>query len=49
MLAGLEVHPEFRDRVWTEVNRRLQDANPDYAERARERWAEVCGKCRGDF
>lgn len=42
-LVGLTVHPEFRDRVWVEVNQRLQEADPDYAERARQRWAKVCG------
>jgi hypothetical protein len=41
MLSGRKVHPEFRERVWAEVNQRLQ-ANP-YSDRARERWARACG------
>ena len=43
MLNGQEVHPEFRARVWTEVNRRLARVSPDYADSRRRRWAEVCG------
>jgi hypothetical protein len=46
MLYGQEVHPDFRDRVWAEVNERLQDANSATAERAREHWARVCAVTR---
>jgi hypothetical protein len=43
MLKVQEVHPEFRARVWTEVNRRLDRVSPDYADSRRRRWAGVCG------
>lgn len=43
MLSALEVHPEFRERVWTEVKQRLETQDGARSERARERWARVCG------
>jgi hypothetical protein len=43
LLSGLEVHPEFRERVWTEVNRRLNSVSADYADSRRRRWANACG------
>jgi len=43
MLRGQEVHPEFRARVWTEVNRRLDRVSPDNADSRRRRWAHACG------
>lgn len=42
MLSALVVHPEFRARVWTEVNRRLDRESSEYSESRRRRWAEVC-------
>lgn len=42
LLSGLEVHAEFRERVWTEVKLRLQAEEPSQSDRARERWARVC-------
>jgi hypothetical protein len=41
MLSGREVHPEFRERVWVEVNQRLQ-AKDAHSDSARERWARAC-------
>jgi hypothetical protein len=42
MLAGQVVHPEFRERVWAEAMRRLQNQPAVRADRSRERWARVC-------
>jgi len=42
-LAGREVHPEFRDRVWNEVSKRLKGRRETQAAHALERWAKVCG------
>jgi len=38
LLYPLEVHPEFRERVWFEVERRCSDRRHRL-----ERWREVCG------
>jgi hypothetical protein len=42
-LSGLEVHPEFREHVWVEVNRRLDSVSADYADSRRRRWRGICG------
>jgi hypothetical protein len=43
MLSGQSVHPEFRERVWDEVLRRLEAQPESRRVRARQRWARVCG------
>lgn len=43
MLHCRDVHPEFRQQVWTEVTRRLQGQSGVRANQARERWMHACG------
>ncbi|HEV7138178.1 MAG TPA: NAD-dependent deacylase [Steroidobacteraceae bacterium] len=42
MLSGSEVHPEFRERIWSEVIQRLKANESASTDRARERWARAC-------
>jgi hypothetical protein len=44
MLSASEVHPDFRERVWQEVRKRLAESGGGRAVRCKERWARVCGK-----
>jgi hypothetical protein len=44
MLSGLEVHPEFRERIWIEVKYRLHGLDDRRAEDRRQRWAGLCMK-----
>jgi hypothetical protein len=43
MLSGVEVHPEFHDRAWEAVEKRLEGKSGARMERAKARWANVCG------
>lgn len=43
MLHCREVHPAFRNQVWTEVTCRLQGQSGTPADHARKRWMRVCG------
>jgi len=42
MLQCREIHPEFRNQVWTEVTRRLQGKTGVQADNARKRWIRDC-------
>jgi hypothetical protein len=43
MLSGIEVHSEFRDRIWSAVLKRLEDKNGERIKRTKARWAVLCG------
>ena len=43
LLGGLRVHPDFRDRVWAAVLKRLASQLEARVTRPKERWARVCG------
>jgi hypothetical protein len=43
MLAGIEVHAEFRERVWAAITARLMAQTSRRTERAKARWADACG------
>jgi hypothetical protein len=43
MLAGMEVHPEFRERVWAAITARLSTQQSSRIEHTRARWARACG------
>ena len=46
-LTGLAVHPIFRQRAWTAVQQRLENAHGPGVGRAREAWARLCGQAAG--
>ncbi len=42
LLNGLEVHPEFRERIWIEIKYRLYGLNDGRIEDRRQQWARLC-------
>jgi hypothetical protein len=42
MPGASDVHPEFREQVWTEVTRRLRGRTGARANRARAKWIHAC-------
>lgn len=42
-LRGLEVHPDFRKRVWAAVTERLENRAGSRTLYSREEWATICG------
>jgi hypothetical protein len=48
LLPSIEVHPEFAERLWGEVTRRIKDRGGAQAARVSERWARACGVSHSD-